>query len=535
MSTQVASSRPSTLRGPVVVGDLERELDLVDDRLHLARVRRATSTNISVIEMMSPTSSDDDVRALLVVGGLARRSRPGGARRTGRRRGQAGSSRSSSPASVEARAGGWRARPPGGPARRSGARRRSRSRRSVEEMSRRGIDTRSTRHPLAGRFGVRVAGPLDDDDRGEIPGLVEPPPGGMLATASAPSTRNSSRPGAAERLERVGGDRRRVALDLDRRRLDAVDAVDRGARPARGGRRADATTRPRFCHGSPATTSSTRSRPSCARVSVGHDDVADVHGIERAAERPPARSGHRRECTGASCLHPRETFASSSPVPSCRERCLRAGHPRPGAGLAPRPARRARPRRVAHRCGRRRHRRHRRARAGRQRRGRRVRGGAAQGRSRSTSSCARSRRSTARASSRCAPSTTSPTRASTRSSRRHAVRGDERRRAARDARRPDPAPSSSPTGARSSPTRRCSRRRATPLPTRPCSRRSPPAPRRRRASPTAPPGPTTSRWRRSPDARGRAARRARRPPLPPPRARPAGRARRASPTAPGPC
>ena len=37
--------------------------------------------------------------------------------------------------------------------------------------------TRSTRQPAPGGSDVRVAGPLDHDDRGEVAGLVEPPPG----------------------------------------------------------------------------------------------------------------------------------------------------------------------------------------------------------------------------------------------------------------------------------------------------------------------------------------------------------------------
>ena len=32
----------------------------------------------------------------------------------------------------------------------------------------------------SGRFRVDVAGPLDDDDRGEVAGLVEPAPGGHV-------------------------------------------------------------------------------------------------------------------------------------------------------------------------------------------------------------------------------------------------------------------------------------------------------------------------------------------------------------------
>ena len=114
-----------------------------------------------------------------------------------------------------------------------------------------------------------------------------------------------------------------------------------------------------------------------------------------------------------SCLHHSETLASSSAVPSWGELS-----PRPDSGLAPRPSRRTRSRRVTNRFGRRRHRRHRRARAGRRRGGRRVRGGAPRPRGRRRSSSARSRKSTASASSRCERSSTSPIRASTRSSRR---------------------------------------------------------------------------------------------------------------------
>ena len=77
MSTHVASSSPSTLRGALVVGQLERELDLVDDRAHLAGVRRADDHEHLGDRDDVADVEDDDVVALLVGGRV--RGDPGSA------------------------------------------------------------------------------------------------------------------------------------------------------------------------------------------------------------------------------------------------------------------------------------------------------------------------------------------------------------------------------------------------------------------------------------------------------------------------
>ena len=58
------------------------------------------------------------------------------------------------------------------------------SRQAVPQVGRRDVEARDG-HPLdppagSGRLGVHVAGPLDDHDRGEVAGLVEPAPGGHV-------------------------------------------------------------------------------------------------------------------------------------------------------------------------------------------------------------------------------------------------------------------------------------------------------------------------------------------------------------------
>ena len=108
----------------------------------------------------------------------------------------------------------------------------------------------------------------------------------------------------------------RVALDLDRGRLDPVDVVT-AASTSVSRSAADATTRPRFCHGSPATHQehTVEAAARLARLG-GHHHVPDVHRIERAAEHAQPLRSTSRESTGDPCLHLGETFASSSPVPS---------------------------------------------------------------------------------------------------------------------------------------------------------------------------------------------------------------------------
>ena len=298
-------------------------------------------------------------------------------RRSGGQAGRSSGSGTSSAASVEA-AGADAAHDRGRhqAVDRAAARAR-RSRRSVEEMSRRGIATRSTRQPGPG--GSECASPARSTTttvaRSRVSSSRRQVP--MLATASAPSTRNSSRPGAASASSVSAVTDGAVALDLDRRGLDAVDARRPRARPARGGRPPTPRPCPASATDRPATTSSTRSRAELRR-GPRPPPPRGPRAPGRTCPRTPRAAPCRRtaESTGARCLHSRRNIPRHLAPVRMRssERRLRAGHARPRAGLAPRPSRRARARRVAHRCRRRRHRRHRRARAGRQRRRRRVRG-----------------------------------------------------------------------------------------------------------------------------------------------------------------
>ena len=200
----------------------------------------------------------------------------------------------------------------------------------------------------------------------------------MLATASAPRTRNSSRPGRVQRLERVGGDRRALPLDLDRAGLDAVDPVD-GQLHERSRSVAGATTLPRFCQGSPATTSSTRSseraaaprRPRrCGRRAPDRRCRRTRRSVPVPVARPassatadlsPNFPASLRACPVFDRLG--ETSASSSPLAIPRGRATPPAGERARARVAPRPSGCARSGRVPHRFGRRRHRRHRRPRA----------------------------------------------------------------------------------------------------------------------------------------------------------------------------
>ena len=95
-------------------------------------------------------------------------------------------------------------------------------------------------------------------------------------------------------------------------------ASSTSARRSRG-RRHDP---PRFCHGSPAGTTSTRSRPSRLAHLGRHDDVAHVHGVERAAEHPeplwsPGRAQSTENPSIPAPVTRGETFRSSSLV-RCR-------------------------------------------------------------------------------------------------------------------------------------------------------------------------------------------------------------------------
>ena len=324
---------------------------------------------------------------------------------------------------------------------------------------------------------------------------------GMLATASAPRTRNSSRSGADSASSVSAVTDGLAALDLDRRRLDAVEpstAASTSARRSAARRHDAAALLPRVAGDDeqhpvePELRRASRPRPRRAR-----------RGRDRTCRRTrrAARLRHRRESTGVSCLHPGETLASSAPrsivvvsdaSESATHVLVRVWLPdRPGAlGL------------VASRIGA-------------------VDGDIvgidvlergddvavdefavvlARRRSRSTSSCARSRRSTARASRRCAPSTHFPDpRLDALESATALCAADSVDGLHAHARRADPGRVPRRLERAAAPTRTRAR-----VGGRRHARRVGARGARGRhrgvadASPTAPPGPTTSRSRRSP-------------------------------------
>ena len=110
----------------------------------------------------------------------------------------------------------------------------------------------------------------------------------MLATASAPSTRNSSRSGAvnASRVSAVT-DAASRSTSIDDASTPSTSATAASTSMRRS--RAEATTLPRFCHGSPATTSSTRSRSRAQRVSTATTMCAMCTG-SNVPPRTPSRS-----------------------------------------------------------------------------------------------------------------------------------------------------------------------------------------------------------------------------------------------------
>ena len=274
-----------------------------------------TSTNASVIEMMSPTSRTTMSSPFLSSAAWAAIPASavgvGDRCRTGVKRRLLGTS---SAASVEAAgADGAHDRGRHQPVDRAAAPAGARAGRS-RRCRGAGWPRARTRQPEPG--GSECASPARSTTttvaRSRVSSSRRQVP--MLATASAPSTRNSSRPGAvsASSVSAVteGASRSISIAEASTPSTPSTAASTRARRSA-----ADATTLPRFCHGSPATTSSTRSRASCARDSVATTTWPTCTG-SNVPPKTPSRSIGRAESTGARCLHLGETFASSSPVPS---------------------------------------------------------------------------------------------------------------------------------------------------------------------------------------------------------------------------
>src|SRR3954464_881294 len=245
MSTHVASSSPSTLRG-LSSSDSLSASSISSTIVRTSRVLLAlTSTKASAIDRMSPTSRTTISSPFFSSAACAAIPARRWASETGTSEAGEGVKRRaprSSPVSVEAPqldlAHDFRGHESldGAPLTQA-----------ITQVGRRDVEARDGA-PLAppvgpGRLRVHVAGPLDDHDGGEVAGLVEPAPGGHVRDRVGAEHEEELSSRCGQRLERVGGDRRLAALDLDRRRLDAVHAVDRDGseRESVGGVRNDAT------------------------------------------------------------------------------------------------------------------------------------------------------------------------------------------------------------------------------------------------------------------------------------------------------
>ena len=177
---------------------------------------------------------------------------------------------------------------------------------------------------------------------------------GMFAAASAPSTRNSSRSGAASASSVSAVTDGAVAVDLDPRHRQPGSTRPRARSSGRG---PPPTPRPgpRFCHGSPA------GRAAPRRARARHARRPRRRGDRGARDRRCHR-GHRDASPRR--FYGRLPDGSVSSARCARARsasvgCAREPLPRVDPGPRPRPPGRARPRRVAHRRGEGRHRRHR--------------------------------------------------------------------------------------------------------------------------------------------------------------------------------
>ena len=197
--------------------------------------------------------------------------------------------------------------------RRSGAQRPSRSRRSVDEMSRRGIATCSTSPPVAGRpaYARRSRSTTTSVARSRVSSSRRHV--GMLATASAPSTQEQLAPGAASASS-----------------VSAVtDGAPRSTSIARPRRRRLRRPRPPRARGGRAPTR----RPGRASA-TGHRRRRAAPGRARARRGPRSRPRRGRRAPDRTCRRTRRAA-----------RCHRPGslRARPSSSLLRNTARHLRP------------------------------------------------------------------------------------------------------------------------------------------------------------------------------------------------
>ena len=113
----------------------------------------------------------------------------------------------------------------------------TRRRISDDETSRRGMVTCSNRQPGPGGTACSPARSTTDDRR-ELPGLLEPAPGRHVGHRVRTEQQEQLAIGRLQALERVGGDRRPVVVELDPRDLDPDEAGARALAPWRTAARA---------------------------------------------------------------------------------------------------------------------------------------------------------------------------------------------------------------------------------------------------------------------------------------------------------
>jgi len=139
---------------------------------------------------------------------------------------------------------------------------------------------------------------LDHDDGREVAGVVEAPPGLHVGDRVGTEEQEELPVGCRQRLERVGRDRRPVALDLQGARLEPVDLCHRGldeGEAVLGVGHDFAPLLPRVPRHHQQHTIEPERSPGIGRG----DEVPDVDRVERPAEHPHAflRCRHRGKPT----------------------------------------------------------------------------------------------------------------------------------------------------------------------------------------------------------------------------------------------
>lgn len=172
--------------------------------------------------------------------------------------------------------------------------------------------------PGSGWLGVLTIA-FDHHDGREMARVLETPPGRHVGHRVGPEQQEELSTGSAQHLERVGGDRRTVALDFDRTLLEPVDVLHRGAdqrEPVFGGGSDLLPLLPRVA-------GDDQQHPVEAERGSGvgrGDEVPDVHRVERPAKNAQTfLRGHHIKHTDrvpGECSPGRHTFATRATYPA---------------------------------------------------------------------------------------------------------------------------------------------------------------------------------------------------------------------------